>query len=204
MESHRHCKTVVIACVSPSVADASMTLGTLRYAVPIRIGNSNQPMLEPNPDNPATWSNEQLRNWVTKKSNNTVNPDVLCPYESGTQLLRLPETEFISRVMESNSSYGEKRAKAFYTSLWKLLIDARTSERKAKLKKKQKHFANTAEEASEDLEWIKKCEGEAINQQRDREWEQSTKAGVRKRYDIYHRLLEKGAKQANGTNKENE
>ena len=31
VESHRHCKTVVFANVSPSVADLSMTLNTLRY-----------------------------------------------------------------------------------------------------------------------------------------------------------------------------
>ena len=42
--------------------------------------------------------------------------------------------EFLERVMKSNPKIGEKKAKVFYISLWKLLIDARTRERKKKLK----------------------------------------------------------------------
>ncbi len=72
VESHRHCKTVVVACVSPSVADAGMTLGTLRYAAPIRIGQMNRERRAPNPDNPATWTNAALREWVKKRYGDTV------------------------------------------------------------------------------------------------------------------------------------
>ena len=38
--------------------------------------------------------------------------------------------------MRSNPKIGEKKAKVFYNSLWKLLIDARTRERKKKLQPK--------------------------------------------------------------------
>ncbi len=138
VESHRQCKTVVIACVSPSVADISMTMGTLRYTVPIKIGQLNREKAKPNPKNPATWSNAVLKEWVHETSGGAVSADMLCPHESGMQLLRVPETEFICRVMEgSNRTFEEKRTKAFYTSLWKLLIDARTAERKAKLRPKK-------------------------------------------------------------------
>ena len=85
-------------------------------------------------DNPAGWDNVTLRHWVTSHSKGQVDSDVLCPFESGMQILRLPETEFMARVMKSNPKIGEKRAKIFYMSLWKLLIDARTRERKEKLK----------------------------------------------------------------------
>jgi hypothetical protein len=71
---------------------------------------------------------------VTSHSNGKVDPQILCPFESGMQILRLPETEFLDRVMKSNPKIGEKKAKVFYTALWKLLIDARTRERKEKLK----------------------------------------------------------------------
>ena len=134
VESHRLCKTVIIACVSPSCADAAMSMNTLRYVTPIKIGQFNKEKIAINPDNPANWTNEQLREWVLIKSKGNVDAGILCPFESGLQLLRLPETEFLERVMTGNPNLGEKRAKAFYTSLWKLLIDARTKERKNKLK----------------------------------------------------------------------
>ena len=126
LESHRHCKTVVFANVAPSVVDLAMTTNTLRYATPLRIGQNQRQKIVPHPDNPAGWNNVTLRAWVTSRSKGEVNPDVLCPFESGMQILRLPETEFLSRVMQSNPKIGEKRAKVFYTALWKLLIDART------------------------------------------------------------------------------
>jgi hypothetical protein len=55
-------------------------------------------------------------------------------------MLRIPETDFIERLLANSPSMGEKRAKLFYTSLWKKLIDARTKERKEKTKKKVVHI----------------------------------------------------------------
>ncbi len=40
------------------------------------------------------------------------------------------------RVMEGNQSIGAKEAKAFYDKLWKCLIDARTADRKNRMKSK--------------------------------------------------------------------
>ena len=42
VESRRLCKTVVIANVAPSVADCAMTLNTLRYVTPLKIGQTNR------------------------------------------------------------------------------------------------------------------------------------------------------------------
>jgi len=53
LESHRHCKTVVFANVAPSVVDLAMTTNTLRYATPLRIGQSQRQKIVPHPDNPA-------------------------------------------------------------------------------------------------------------------------------------------------------
>lgn len=112
--------------------------------------------IEPNPNNPANWTNNTLRDWVQTKSNGKINPEVLCPFESGMQLLRIPETEFLERVMTSNPNIGEKKAKVFYTSLWQLLIDARTVERKTKLRstkpKQNNHDAELLRRVAEEKE----------------------------------------------------
>ena len=92
--------------------------------------------VEPNPANPANWSNERLREWVRDRSRGGIDPDKLCPFESGMQLLRIPETEFIGRILEHHPGHGEKRAKLFYTTLWKLLIESRSKERKTKLRER--------------------------------------------------------------------
>ena len=54
------------------------------------------------------------------------------------QILRLHEIEFIKRVLnDSTNHWSEKQAKSFYDALWKKLIDARTKERKNKLRRKR-------------------------------------------------------------------
>ena len=65
-----------------------------------------------------------------------VKPETLCPWETGKQLLSLPESELLSRLQADGLS--EKAAKEFYLSLWKILIDARTRQRDSKLKAKAK------------------------------------------------------------------
>ena len=42
LESRRLCKTVVIANVAPSVVDCAMSLNTLRYVTPLKIGQINR------------------------------------------------------------------------------------------------------------------------------------------------------------------
>ncbi len=44
--------------------------------------------------------------------------------------------------MENNSSIGPKEAKVFYDKLWKCLIDARTADRKKRMKSKIDHKKN--------------------------------------------------------------
>ena len=44
--------------------------------------------------------------------------------------------------MEGNGSIGGKEAKVFYDKLWKCLIDARTADRKKKMKSKINHKKN--------------------------------------------------------------
>ena len=76
LASTKRCKTLIIANVSSSIADMSMTKNTLRYITPIKVGSTkkkDQRNLEPSEDNPATWTNEMLRNYFTKVTNNKLD-----------------------------------------------------------------------------------------------------------------------------------
>ena len=67
LESTKHCKTVIIANVSPSVSDLAATKNTLRFIVPIKIGSGlkkNLDHLKPDVKNPATWDNQMLRDFL--------------------------------------------------------------------------------------------------------------------------------------------
>ena len=81
--SRKHCKTVVFACVSPSIFDMQMTKNTLRYITPIKIGAKERVKYKIDPENPADWTNAQLKEWVTEYSKNKLDPEKFCPFESG-------------------------------------------------------------------------------------------------------------------------
>lgn len=83
--SKTQCKTVVIANVAPSCGDVAMTKNTLRFIAPIKVGAKQKvdtSMLEANIDNPGSWTNEMLREWV-KTSSQYINVDQFCPFETG-------------------------------------------------------------------------------------------------------------------------
>ncbi|KAI8835352.1 P-loop containing nucleoside triphosphate hydrolase protein [Chytridium lagenaria] len=133
LSSARICKTVVIAALNPSILDTSQSLSTLRYIAPLKVSVPKSEIII-SPNDPSHWSNERLREWVLRAQGDvkSIDPDVLCPKETGKQLLRLPEADFISRCVECG--VGPKEAKKFYVKLWKLLIDSRTSTRNTKMK----------------------------------------------------------------------
>ncbi|KAJ4291274.1 hypothetical protein N0V88_006276 [Collariella sp. IMI 366227] len=66
--SARSCKTVVVACVNPCLADAGPSKNTLRYAEMLRVPVPKAKAVEYSPAVPATWNNEQLRYWIEKNS----------------------------------------------------------------------------------------------------------------------------------------
>jgi kinesin family protein 2/24 len=94
LDSTKRCKTVIIANVSPSVTDIGMTKNTLRFIVPIKVGatlkRSNE-HLQPNEDSPITWTNEMLKKWIDGFSKGKIDLDIFCPFESGKQILAMPE-----------------------------------------------------------------------------------------------------------------
>jgi len=138
LESHKLSRTVVFACVAPTLLDQAMTLNTLRYVGPIKQGNHKRMKVEVDPRNPSNWDNGKLRSWLAEAGSAKlpINLDLLCPFESGRQILRLPEADFIRRIREGNPKISEKAAKAVHDKLWAKLVDARTRERKKKVKAK--------------------------------------------------------------------
>lgn len=62
----RACKTVVIACLNPSLADVGPSKNTLRYAEMLRVLVPTADKVEPNLKGPMTWTNAQLKDWITK------------------------------------------------------------------------------------------------------------------------------------------
>ena len=128
----------MFACVAPTLLDQAMTLNTLRYVGPIKQGNHNRAKVEADPRNPSNWDNSKLRSWLAGPGscNLHINLDILCPFESGRQILRLPEADFIRRITEGKPKITEKAAKSVYEKLWAKLVDARTRERKKKVKAK--------------------------------------------------------------------
>ena len=130
--SNKHSKTVIIANVGPSVSDLAMTKNTLRFVTPIKVGSkqrANTKHLEPSKENPATWTNEMLSEWVIEVSNGRIEPKQFCPFETGKQILTIRESEFIARAMLCNTKLTEKQGKYMYDKIWKLLIDARTKQK---------------------------------------------------------------------------
>ncbi|KAK3293099.1 P-loop containing nucleoside triphosphate hydrolase protein [Chaetomium fimeti] len=145
--STRSCKTIVVACVNPCLADLGASKNTMRYAEMLRVPMPKAKVMEYNPGIPATWNNEQLRDWIQRNSGEpSVNPAVLAPSENGPQLLRLPTAEFITRCLKTEGATVEQ-AQAFHTKLWKLHIDSQRNAAKLTVAK----TTDTAEASRQEL-----------------------------------------------------
>ncbi|KAJ9134275.1 Kinesin-like protein [Pleurostoma richardsiae] len=120
----RSCRTVVVACVNPSLADVGASRNTLRYAEMLRVllPKAKGPAFDP--EVPLTWSNAQLMEWIDKNSGQPpISSSLLAPSESGLQLLRLPEPEFETRCMQT-PGVGLEHAKAFRSKFWQMHVDS--------------------------------------------------------------------------------
>lgn len=62
----RRCKTVVVACVNPCLADAGPGRNTMRFAEMMRVVLPRREEAEVDERVPATWDNKTLRAWVQK------------------------------------------------------------------------------------------------------------------------------------------
>ncbi|CAE6501034.1 unnamed protein product [Rhizoctonia solani] len=139
VEATRHCKTVVIAHVSPHLADTPHSNNTLTYVSPFRVTTLSESASSES--SPAAWSNEDFRAWVGKASSK-IDPVKLAPFESGKQMCELEEQLFIQRCLESQKdglagsikALTEKGAKAFYDKLWSIIVAAKQNARPEELR----------------------------------------------------------------------
>ncbi|KAH7152229.1 P-loop containing nucleoside triphosphate hydrolase protein [Dactylonectria estremocensis] len=127
----RPCKTVVVACVNPCLADVGPSKNTLRYAETLRVLVPKAKPMRHDPKSPRTWTNERLREWIKENSGTPpIDASILAPTESGAQLLRLPTPEFESRCLKTPDVTPEQ-AKAFWSKFWQMHIDAQHASAKA-------------------------------------------------------------------------
>lgn len=65
-DTERSCRTVVVACVNPSLLDVGASRNTLRYAEMLRADAPAREPIKFEPSKPSSWSNDQLRDWIGK------------------------------------------------------------------------------------------------------------------------------------------
>ncbi|KRX06450.1 Protein kinase-like domain [Pseudocohnilembus persalinus] len=123
IDSLRNTKTVVIACISPSVIDAQQSLNTLKYAGPIKVNYKNAQKLYKNPENPAYWNNKKTREWLQKNSKKIINFDDFLPFETGAQTLRLSTEEFSNRLQKQG--YPKSQGVQLNYLLWEYFVNVR-------------------------------------------------------------------------------
>jgi len=120
----RACKTVVIACVNPSLADVGSSKNTLRFAETLRVLVPATGKTKLDPMAPMTWTNAHLKGWIKENSGSPpILSNILAPEESGSQLLHLSNTDFDFRCLQCPGVTPEQ-ALAFRSKLWQMHIDS--------------------------------------------------------------------------------
>ena len=131
---------------------------TLKYAAPLRVAvqslsKASKAKLELDVRDPALWSHDQIAAWVRNTAaaavvNGTgaegaeaaiLDGDAFTAGMSGVQVCALPEIEFHRRTVAALTTTEpgsgmlpvdvKALAKAIYTSLWTLIVDAKTRRR---------------------------------------------------------------------------
>eukprot|EP00808_Paulinella_micropora_P009028 g82697.t1 len=155
LEAIRVCKTVVIACLAPSVRDFNHTANTLRYAAPIRVGMAKANLIERHKDDPVGWSHDELLlrlehmalpGGLAGLQSANLAPQGFQPAqvarqgESGEQLCRLPEQELVERIMAAGIP-EHRHAQKLFLHLWSMVVDARTRKLRTATRQGQQAYA---------------------------------------------------------------
>ena len=104
LEVMRVAKTCVIGCCSPSVADYSASIATMRFISEMReamgLGAGKSVGLEPDTENPVTWDHAMLAEYFLRVSKGKLVLDTaFSETATGLDLIRMPERTFIQNVM---------------------------------------------------------------------------------------------------------
>ncbi|KAH7398367.1 P-loop containing nucleoside triphosphate hydrolase protein [Pyrenochaeta sp. MPI-SDFR-AT-0127] len=120
--STRACRTIVIACVNPSLADVGPTKNTLRFAELLRVLFPVMDKSDTKGKSALHWTNTQLKEWIKEYAGNPpILSNVVAPRESGAQLFKLSNEEIEYRCQKCPGVKREQ-AKAFRSKLWQMYI----------------------------------------------------------------------------------
>ncbi|CAI6335446.1 unnamed protein product [Periconia digitata] len=118
------CKTVVIACVNPSLADVGPSKNTLRFAELLRVLIPVSGKMVSDPMVPVTWTNAELREWIMQNFDTPpILPHIVASRESGAQFFNLTGTEIEYRCQKCPGVRIE-HAKAFRSKIWGMQAEA--------------------------------------------------------------------------------
>ena len=140
IKEERACKTAVLACVTPNLADCGPTKNTLRYAETLRLPAPKPKALEPRINTPSTWSNKNLRRWIDKNSGEPpISSQLLAPSETGTQLCKLPKGEFLARCLKTSGA-TQAQAQTLFDELSRIHLESQSSNKTAELSSTDSEF----------------------------------------------------------------
>ncbi|KAH7119891.1 P-loop containing nucleoside triphosphate hydrolase protein [Dendryphion nanum] len=120
--STRACRTIVIACVNPSLADIGPTKNTLRFAELLRVLVPVTDESDTERKSAVHWTNTQLKEWIKENAGTPpILSNVIAPRESGAQLFQLSSVEIEYRCQKCPGVKREQ-AQAFRSKLWQMYI----------------------------------------------------------------------------------
>ncbi|KAK1625754.1 P-loop containing nucleoside triphosphate hydrolase protein [Colletotrichum phormii] len=108
----RSCKTVVLACVNPSLPDAGAGKNTLKYAEMLRVLLPKAKAQSYDPETPATWT---MNTNMSKSGSPAISGELVAHTETGPLLLRLPTLEFLIRCLKT-PGVDEDQARTFHAA----------------------------------------------------------------------------------------
>ncbi|ORY17056.1 P-loop containing nucleoside triphosphate hydrolase protein [Clohesyomyces aquaticus] len=120
--STRACRTIVIACVNPSLADVGPTKNTLRFAELLRVLVPATDEVDAERKSAMHWTSVELKEWITENAGNPpILSNTIAPRESGAQLFKLSSKELEYRCQKCPGVKLEQ-ARAFRSILWQMYI----------------------------------------------------------------------------------
>jgi kinesin family protein 2/24 len=156
LSSPQPAHTVFIATVSAHPDDVSASINTLRYASSLlAVVPRSTVLIDSDPTNVFQWSHEDTLVWLQQAVGRTISdPRLVLPFENGWTLSKIPEQEFIRRLMiSSDGRIGEKRARSVYLDFWQKVVSSRTKKRSMTRKAWTKKF--NEERKKQDLEYVR-------------------------------------------------
>jgi kinesin family protein 2/24 len=89
----RACKTVVIACINPSLGDVSPSKNTLRFAEMLRVLGPVTDESDPSRKATIHWTNADLKNWIDMNVSKSSDPSLIIKLTKLAKVWETPNLE---------------------------------------------------------------------------------------------------------------